>query len=124
MATARQKLAVDKLVENGGNVTKAMLDAKYSPATANTPKKLTESDGFKELCEEAGLTDGLLTKALVEDIKKKKGNRKAELELGFKVRGRLSDKQEFNQNLIINIPNEVANRFKINGTNTETSRSD
>ena len=59
---------------------------------AKTPQKLTESKGFKELCEEYGLTDELLLKSLVEDIKNKKKNRKPELELGFKIKGRLQDK--------------------------------
>lgn len=63
----------------------------YSDKTAKTPQKLTESVGFKELAEELGLTDTLLTKALVADIKKKKGNRVREIELGYKVRGRLNN---------------------------------
>lgn len=51
MATLRQKKAVAALVGNGGNVTKAMLAAGYTKATANTPQKLTESDGFKEIVD-------------------------------------------------------------------------
>lgn len=60
MATIKQKRAVDKLVGNGGNVTRAMLDVGYSENTANTPKKLTNSKGFQELLEEA-MPDTLLT---------------------------------------------------------------
>lgn len=52
MATTRQKKAADKLVENGGNVSKAMKDAGYSEATAKTPQKLTNSKGWEELMEE------------------------------------------------------------------------
>jgi hypothetical protein len=48
MATIKQTRAVAALVGNGGNVTQAMLKAKYSPNTANTPQKLTDSKGFKE----------------------------------------------------------------------------
>ena len=92
MATDKQEKALDNMVENGGNVVKAMIDAGYTKATAKTPQKLTESKGFKELCEENGLTDNLLLSALVSDIKKKVGNRKAELELGFKIKGRLNIK--------------------------------
>jgi len=51
MATIKQKVALKNLVENGGNVTKAMIDAGYSPNTANTPQKLTESDGWQELMD-------------------------------------------------------------------------
>ena len=43
MATIRQKKALAKIVENGGNVSKAMVEAGYSPMTAKTPQKLTES---------------------------------------------------------------------------------
>lgn len=88
MATFKQIKALDNLVENGGIISKAMIAAGYSPATAKTPQKLTESKGFIDLCEERGLTDDLLIDALVEDIQKKPGNRKAELELGFKIKGR------------------------------------
>lgn len=89
MPTDKQERALENMVENGGNMSQAMLEAGYSPNTAKTPQKLTESKGFIELCEEKGLTDDLLINALVEDIKEKKGNRKAELELGFKIKGRL-----------------------------------
>ena len=108
MATIKQEKALDNLVGNGGNVTKAMRDAKYSENTLNTPQKLTESKGFKALCEERGLTDDLLIDALVEDIKEKKGNRKPELELGFKVKGNLIDKNESETkvNLSISISEE------------------
>lgn len=51
MATIKQQQAVDNLVGNGGNVTKAMLAAGYSKHTANTPQKLTESEGFKEVAQ-------------------------------------------------------------------------
>ncbi len=49
--TIKQQKAIENLVGNGGNVTQAMIDAGYSPATANTPQKLTESKGFEELRE-------------------------------------------------------------------------
>ena len=52
MATARQKVAAKKVVENGGNVSQAMIEAGYSPNTAHTPQKLTESKGWDELMEE------------------------------------------------------------------------
>ena len=116
MATVKQKLALDRIVENGGNVSKAMREVGYSANTAVTPQKLTESIGFKELCEEAGLTDKFLTDALVADIKAKEGNRKAELELGFKIRGRMNTEDEpkgttitnFTQ-IVINAPHGIKN---------------
>lgn len=87
MPTQRQRKAVEKMAENGGNVSKAMREAGYSPISAATPKKLTESKGFKELCDELGLTDNLIVTALVEDIKASPGQRSKELALAIKVKG-------------------------------------
>lgn len=94
MATQKQKRAVDKLVENGGNVSKAMEAAGYSKATAKTPQKLTESKGFLEVLDDYGLTEGLIVNALKEDIEKKPQNRKAELELAAKLRQMLVDRKD------------------------------
>lgn len=52
MATVRQKKAAEKVVENGGNVSKAMREAGYSPETAKNPKKLTKSKGWDALMEQ------------------------------------------------------------------------
>lgn len=98
MATEKQIKAVSNMVENGGIASRAMVDAGYSEATAKTPQKLTESKGFKELCEEYGLTDGLIIESLVEDIKLKPQNRKPELELGAKIKGMLVDKTDITTN--------------------------
>lgn len=67
MATKKQLKAIDNLVENGGNVSKAMRDAGYSEATANTPQKLTESKGFQELMTTA-ITDEKLIKVIDEGL--------------------------------------------------------
>ena len=93
MATNKQKKAVDIMLENGGNVSKAMREAGYSENTAKTPQKLTQSDGYKELME-AYLPDDMLLRALSDDIEKKIGNRKQELELAFKLKGKMTDKVE------------------------------
>lgn len=98
MATEKQIKAISNMVENGGIASRAMVDAGYSEATAKTPQKLTESKGFKELCEEYGLTDGLIIESLVEDIRLKPQNRKPELELGAKIRGMLVDKTDITTN--------------------------
>ena len=87
MATLKQKRAVDRMVENGGIASQAMIDVGYSANTARTPSKLTESDGFKELYKEKGLTENLIVESLVDDIKAKPGKRAAELNLGADVLG-------------------------------------
>lgn len=68
MATIKQKKALVNLVENGGNVSKAMLDAGYSPNTAKTPSKLTESVGFIQYLESAGVTDEKIARVLNEGL--------------------------------------------------------
>ena len=121
MATLRQKLAVDKIVETGGNVTRAMKEAGYPPTTYNNPKVLTESKGFKELMKEYGLTEGLIAKSLVEDIEKKPQNRLGELRLGAEIIGlKATEGAGETKNLTINITPEAAKKYGINpltGTN-------
>lgn len=53
MATAKQARAFANAVENGGNLTQAMIDAGYSPATANSPgQNLTQKKVWEDLLEE------------------------------------------------------------------------
>ena len=92
--TLKQRRAFEKTIENNGNVSKSMVQVGYSENFAKNPQTLTESKGWKQLCEEKGLTDTFLVDALVSDIKGKPKNRKPELELGFKVLGRLSNVPE------------------------------
>lgn len=71
MATIKQKLVASKIVENGGNMGQAMVAAGYSPATAKTPKKLTQSKGWTELMKEFLPDNDLLKihKELLESYK-------------------------------------------------------
>jgi hypothetical protein len=87
MPTIKQKLAIEKFVENRGNMGAAMIQAGYDTTTAKNPKNLTNSKGYKVLLGKYGLTESLVTRALVEDIKAKKGNRTAELNLGAELLG-------------------------------------
>jgi hypothetical protein len=111
MATMMQRRAVKNIVEKRMNFSKGMREAGYSKVTAAKPQNLTLSAGFKELCEEMGLTDELLTKALVDDIKKKPQNRKAELELGFRLKGRLTEEHEGNKTLVVVVSPESSGRY-------------
>lgn len=76
MATRKQKIAVDKVVENGGNITKAMRDANYSEATINNPNNLTESKGYKELMEviDKKITPELIAKRHKELLDKRENS--------------------------------------------------
>lgn len=80
--TIKQKKAVELLAKGETNVGKAMREAGYSPASAKNPKHLTDSQGFKKLCKDYGLTEDLILKSLVDDIKAKPKNRVGELRLG------------------------------------------
>lgn len=66
--TYKQKLAASKIVENGGNIGKAMIEAGYSPMTAKTPSKLTRSKGWQELLEHS-FPDELLANTQSELLK-------------------------------------------------------
>lgn len=45
--TTKQELAIQKTLENNGNVGKAMIEAGYSKASAKNPSILTKSKGYK-----------------------------------------------------------------------------
>lgn len=120
MSTIKQKLAASKLVENGGNMGKAMVSAGYSPMTAKTPQKLTESRGWKELMDKY-LPDEELLRAHKQGLKAttlkphlidrdNKGRpiydyvkeddmptRKQYLDLAYRVKRKFVDNQTFNQ---------------------------
>lgn len=49
------------VLENGGNVSKAMLDGGYSESTAKNPQKITKSAGWQKLMQKF-LPDTLLVK--------------------------------------------------------------
>lgn len=88
MPTLKQKKAIANMVEMGGdNMGQAMVEAGYSRAAAKNPRKLTESKGFAELCNDLGLTDELIVGALADDIKAKPKNRVQELSLAAKIKG-------------------------------------
>ena len=87
MATIRQKQAIEKLVENGGNATQAMREVGYSEATVNNPQNLTKSKGFNETLAQYGLTEEFVVNALVEDIRAKPQHRLGELALASDIMG-------------------------------------
>ena len=100
-ATNLQRAAVNRMVELGGkkkriSVSNVMREVGFSPATAKNPAKLTKSPSFIQLCDEAGLTDEFLLKALREDIEKKPKNRATELKLAFQVKGKLKEEEKPN----------------------------
>ena|SRR3990167_1750865 len=122
MATDLQIATIDKLESNRRkvgkvSVSRAMRETvtlggkRYSPSTAKNPKKLTGSKGFQEIYMKKGLTAGLITGALVEDIKKKPQNRLGEMRLGAEILKMNDREPEGNKTLIINISGESAQRY-------------
>ena len=86
MATTKQTKAV-KVMVSSGSPTQGMREAKYAPSVIRNPKVLTESKGYKELLKSYGLTEELVSLALVEDIKGKPSKRVAELSLASDILG-------------------------------------
>lgn len=87
MPTLKQRAAIAFYVENGGNLSKAMRDAGYSPATAKNPQKLRRSKGFMQLFEDSGLSRGMILESLKRDIENNPGSRVRELALAAKILG-------------------------------------
>jgi len=67
MATVKQIKAV-QYISQGDSVSRAMLKAGYSKATAKNPDHLTERKGFIELLEIVGITDDKLSTVLNEGL--------------------------------------------------------
>lgn len=84
--TTKQKKAAELLVGNGGNVTKAMLDAGYSINTANTPQKLTESEGFKVAISKYEIDPDLVAFVMKEGLQATRESRKGEERPDYGIR--------------------------------------
>jgi hypothetical protein len=84
IATPRQKLAAQLRAQNPKATDKQiMIEAGYSPIVPVT--QVTESKGYKEAIRAYGLTEHLITSALVEDIEKKPQRRVQELTLAADI---------------------------------------
>ena len=59
----------------------------YSKGISETPSRVLETKGFKDSLTEYGLTEELITTALVMDIQKKPEKRVQELKLGAEILG-------------------------------------
>lgn len=128
MPTLRQELAVREIVANGGNVSKAMVSVGYSPATAETPGKLTKSQGFSELLEKYLPEKHLLSKHrgfldskrviktyqrgdLKEVTEETDPNAVRALDMAYKLKGKYKT-EGTNNVLIINVSQTSSDRYK------------
>lgn len=78
--TPKQRLAAKRIIENlykdkPEDLGVILKDIGYSQGVSETPSMVTESQGFKMALAELGLTEELITTALVSDIKEKPKNR-------------------------------------------------
>lgn len=94
MPTLRQKRAAAILVEKGGSVSAAMREAGYSEETAKTPAKLTESDGFMQCLEEAGLTDEFIVKVHRKHLAKRDMIASRGLDMLYKLKGKYAPEKK------------------------------
>lgn len=113
--------AVQKLIENGGNKTKALLDAGYSVASAQNQKVL-KTQGFIDALNASGLDIETLNIALASDIKAKPKQRLGELTLAYKLHGKLRENVTENKTLVLITSGESAKRYSIE-TNEHTTSS-
>lgn len=98
MPTLKQKKAFKETLENGGVVSRAMLEAGYSEAMAKNPQKLTESDGWQELMD-TYLPDSLLAKKHKELLNKRTLGSidvqavKSGLDMAYRLKGKYAEQK-------------------------------
>lgn len=103
--TLKQQTVAKDLSENIGKpVSKAMLDAGYTPSTSEQPQRLTNSKGFQELMD-TYLPDAVVLQKHAEALEANKwndftGEREADhairlkaVDLNYKVKGRYINNQ-------------------------------
>mgnify|MGYP001568703013 CR=1 FL=1 len=96
------------------NKKELLVSMVYATTTAESiPNKIIDSKGVKDALKDNGLTEDLITTALVEDINAKPARRVKELSLGAEILGMKDIPQGGNRTLVINITGETANRYGI-----------
>lgn len=95
--TPRQRKAAKAVAENLRSErplpTGQVLEKVGYGTIVQDPQRITQSIGFKQAIRELGLTEELITTALVNDIESKPANRIQELKLGSEILG-MSDNDE------------------------------
>ena len=88
--TPKQIVAARLTIENienklGKTKGQILLEAGYDISTSEQPQMITDTLGYKQELAKYGLTEELITSALVEDIIAKPRKRVRELELGSDI---------------------------------------
>jgi hypothetical protein len=120
-------MAVKDMVENGSPASVAMINAGYSPATAEVPGKLTKSKSFIELMEKYLPENHLLKKHrdflntprrirsykkgdLVEETEETDPSAVKALDMAYKLKGKYVATTN-NNVLVVNISGHTAERY-------------
>jgi len=88
--TLKQKRVAKIVLEGlstGQTAGEALRKAGYGPGMIHNPQQVMNSVGFKAAMAEFGLTEELISTALVDDIKAKPKQRVQELKLGAEILG-------------------------------------
>lgn len=123
MSTQLQQDLAEAIVENSKkprasrkNKKELLVSMGYATSTAESiPNKIIEAKGVKDALAQYGLTEELITTALVEDIKGKPKKRERELALGAEILG-MKKQNEGNKTLILMISGESAQRYGLSPT--------
>ena len=124
--TIKQKQAIKNTVENGGNITQGMRDAKYKETTINNPKNLTKSKAWNELLGKY-LPDEELLSVTKEGMKANKiitshtepdyeypdhAIRLKSAEQGYRLKGKYIESEGNTTNILV-IPSELIEKYEI-----------
>lgn len=101
MPTQKQRKAAENILENTRadkpkSIGEVLVDSGYSPKTAIATTQVTQSKGFLQVLEEAGVTDDRISQVLEEGLSAKKddqpdfGIRHKYLETAIKVKGHIT----------------------------------
>ena len=92
-ANIKHRKVAKAIVDNGGNVSKAMREVGYSDAYAKNPQKLLQTKSFQELLDEY-LPDELLTSTHRELVHDEDSNiRLRSVDLGYKIKNKFEPEQ-------------------------------
>jgi len=80
--------------DNPASIGVVLKSVGYGFGLQNSPKRVLESQGFKQAIRNLGLTEEFITTALVDDLKAKPANRIQELKLGAEILGMVKREDE------------------------------
>lgn len=132
MATDLQRDLAEAIVKNAKlprakrmNKGELVKSVGYSAKTADVKSTaIINSKGVKQSLADFGLTEELITTALVEDIKGKPLKRERELSLGAEILGMKKQQEGGGRTLVLVISGETATRYGLHShSNPEDSRS-